>query len=64
VIAAADVYHALLEPRPHRAALPRDGAQQVLAAEVTAGRLTATQSGRCWTPPGIACAVRSATRAD
>lgn len=39
VIAAADVYHALLEPRPHRAALPRDGAQQVLAAEVTAGRL-------------------------
>jgi len=39
VIAAADVYHALLEPRPHRAALPRDRAQQVLAAEVTAGRL-------------------------
>ncbi len=39
VIAAADVYHALLEPRPHRAALERDAARQVLLAEVTAGRL-------------------------
>jgi len=39
VIAAADVYHALLEPRPHRAAWTPDGAHQVLAAEVTAGRL-------------------------
>jgi len=39
VIAAADVYHALLEPRPHRAALPREGARDVLCAEVTAGRL-------------------------
>jgi HD-GYP domain-containing protein (c-di-GMP phosphodiesterase class II) len=39
VIAAADVYHALLEPRPHRAALAPDAARQVLAAEVTGGRL-------------------------
>jgi len=39
LIAAADVYHALLEPRPYRAALERDAARQVLAAEVTAGRL-------------------------
>ncbi len=39
VIAAADVYHGLLEPRPHRAALSRDAARQVLAAEVTEGRL-------------------------
>jgi HD-GYP domain-containing protein (c-di-GMP phosphodiesterase class II) len=39
VIAAADVYHALLEPRPHRAAWARDAARQVLAAEVTDGRL-------------------------
>jgi HD-GYP domain-containing protein (c-di-GMP phosphodiesterase class II) len=39
VIAAADVYHALLEPRPYRAALRRDAAQQVLEAEVTDGRL-------------------------
>ena len=39
VIAAADVYHALLEPRPHRAAWAPDAARQVLAAEVTDGRL-------------------------
>ncbi len=39
VIAAADVYHALLEPRPHRAAWPRDEARTVLTAEVTDGRL-------------------------
>lgn len=39
VIAAADVYHALREPRAHRAAMPRDAAQQVLATEVAAGRL-------------------------
>ena len=39
VIAAADVYHALLEPRPHRAAWPREEARQVLTAEVTDGRL-------------------------
>jgi HD-GYP domain-containing protein (c-di-GMP phosphodiesterase class II) len=39
VIAAADVYHALLEPRPHRAAMERDAARQVLTAEVTEGRL-------------------------
>jgi HD-GYP domain-containing protein (c-di-GMP phosphodiesterase class II) len=39
VIAAADVYHALLEPRPHRPARDREAAQQVLSAEVTAGRL-------------------------
>jgi HD-GYP domain-containing protein (c-di-GMP phosphodiesterase class II) len=39
LIAAADVYHALLEPRPHRAAWPRDAAREVLAAEVTEGRL-------------------------
>jgi HD-GYP domain-containing protein (c-di-GMP phosphodiesterase class II) len=39
VIAAADVYHALLEPRPHRSALTRDAAREVLATEVTDGRL-------------------------
>jgi HD-GYP domain-containing protein (c-di-GMP phosphodiesterase class II) len=39
VIAAADVYHALLEPRPHRAALSREQARDVVCAEVTAGRL-------------------------
>jgi HD-GYP domain-containing protein (c-di-GMP phosphodiesterase class II) len=39
VISAADVYHALLEPRPHRPAWTRDAARQVLASEVTDGRL-------------------------
>jgi HD-GYP domain-containing protein (c-di-GMP phosphodiesterase class II) len=41
VLAAADVYHALLEPRPHRAAFTRDAARQVLTAEARAGRLDA-----------------------
>jgi len=39
LIAAADVYHALLEPRPHRPAWTRDAARDILAAEVTDGRL-------------------------
>jgi HD-GYP domain-containing protein (c-di-GMP phosphodiesterase class II) len=39
VIAAADVYHALLEPRPHRPALLQEEARQVLTGQVTAGRL-------------------------
>jgi HD-GYP domain-containing protein (c-di-GMP phosphodiesterase class II) len=39
VIAAADVYHALLEPRPHRDALPSAAAVDVLTAEVAGGRL-------------------------
>jgi HD-GYP domain-containing protein (c-di-GMP phosphodiesterase class II) len=39
LIAAADVYHALLEPRPHRAAWARDEARKVLMSEVTDGRL-------------------------
>jgi HD-GYP domain-containing protein (c-di-GMP phosphodiesterase class II) len=39
LIAAADVYHAMLEPRPHRAAWSRGAAQEGLAAEVTDGRL-------------------------
>jgi HD-GYP domain-containing protein (c-di-GMP phosphodiesterase class II) len=39
VIAAADVYHRLLEPRPYRPALMREAACEVLAAEVTSGRL-------------------------
>jgi HD-GYP domain-containing protein (c-di-GMP phosphodiesterase class II) len=41
VIAAADVYHALLEPRPHRDARQPAQARDILAAEVTAGRLDA-----------------------
>jgi HD-GYP domain-containing protein (c-di-GMP phosphodiesterase class II) len=39
VIAAADVYHALLEPRPYREARACDAARHTLEGEVTDGRL-------------------------
>jgi HD-GYP domain-containing protein (c-di-GMP phosphodiesterase class II) len=39
LLAAADVYHAMTEPRPHRAPLDPDRASRELRAEVTAGRL-------------------------
>jgi HD-GYP domain-containing protein (c-di-GMP phosphodiesterase class II) len=39
LLAAADVYHALLEPRPHRAARTPDDARATLAIEVSEGRL-------------------------
>ncbi len=39
LLASADVYHALLESRPHRPAFSREDAGRVLTTEVTAGRL-------------------------
>jgi len=39
VLAAADVYHAMTEPRPHRAALAADVAAKELRREVESGRL-------------------------
>lgn len=39
ILAAADVYHALLENRPHRPALAPDAASETLLSEVRAGRL-------------------------
>ena len=39
LLAAADVYHALREPRPQRPALAADAAAEVLRDEVRAGRL-------------------------
>jgi len=39
VLAAADVYQSMIEPRPHRAARPTDDAARQLRAEVAAGRL-------------------------
>lgn len=39
ILAAADVYQALCEPRPHRAALDRGAAAQVLHKEVRGGHL-------------------------
>ncbi len=39
ILAAADVYHAMTEPRPHRTALDPDEAARALRDEVKAGRL-------------------------
>jgi len=39
ILAAADVYHAMTEPRPHRAALSPERAADELRAEARAGRL-------------------------
>lgn len=39
ILAAADVYQAMTEPRPYRPALPADGAADQLRREVRAGRL-------------------------
>ena len=39
LLAAADVYHAMTEPRPHRAPLDPDRASRELRAEAIAGRL-------------------------
>ncbi len=39
LLAAADVYHAMTEERPHRSALSRGAAAAQLGAEVSAGRL-------------------------
>ena len=39
ILAAADAYHAMTEPRPYRAELPRGAAAAELRAEVRAGRL-------------------------
>ena len=46
LLAAAYAYHAMTEPRPHRAPLDPDRAFRDLRAEVIAGRWTAPQ----WTP--------------
>jgi HD-GYP domain-containing protein (c-di-GMP phosphodiesterase class II) len=39
LLAAADAYHAMTEPRPHRAALPGDAAAAALNTEAKVGRL-------------------------
>jgi DNA-binding NarL/FixJ family response regulator len=41
LLAAADAYHAMTEPRPHREALPPARAAATLREEVAAGRLDA-----------------------
>jgi DNA-binding CsgD family transcriptional regulator len=39
LLAAADAYHAMTEPRPHRPALPPEQAAELLGQEARAGRL-------------------------
>jgi HD-GYP domain-containing protein (c-di-GMP phosphodiesterase class II) len=39
LLAAADAYHAMTEPRPHRAALAPERAAEILAGDARAGRL-------------------------
>lgn len=39
ILAAADVYHAMLEPRPHRPACTQEAASEELLREARAGRL-------------------------
>jgi HD-GYP domain-containing protein (c-di-GMP phosphodiesterase class II) len=41
LLAAADAYHAMMEPRPHRQALSPERAAETLSQEVRAGRLDA-----------------------
>jgi HD-GYP domain-containing protein (c-di-GMP phosphodiesterase class II) len=41
LLAAADAYHAMTEPRPHREPIAPDRAAEILAMQATAGRLDA-----------------------
>lgn len=58
LLAAADAYHAMTEPRPHRSALPPERAAQTLAEEASAGRLdpdavTAVVQAAGYVPPRL-----------
>jgi HD-GYP domain-containing protein (c-di-GMP phosphodiesterase class II) len=58
LLAAADAYHAMTEPRPHRSPLPPDRAAQTLADEASAGRLdpdavTAVVEAAGYAPPRL-----------
>jgi DNA-binding CsgD family transcriptional regulator len=52
ILAAADVFHALTEERPHRAAFEPAAAARALADEASAGRLDATAVRRVLDPAG------------
>jgi HD-GYP domain-containing protein (c-di-GMP phosphodiesterase class II) len=58
LLAAADTYHAMTEPRPHRAALSREAAAEVLGHEARSGRLdpeavAAVLEGAGHRPPSV-----------
>jgi HD-GYP domain-containing protein (c-di-GMP phosphodiesterase class II) len=57
LLAAADAYHAMTEPRPHRPALSPDTAAAELSHAVAAGKLDESASGSApLIPPGSATA--------
>jgi HD-GYP domain-containing protein (c-di-GMP phosphodiesterase class II)/DNA-binding CsgD family transcriptional regulator len=52
LLAAADAYHAMTEPRPHRDPMSPDQAAQTLGAEARAGRLDPDAAGAVLTVAG------------
>ena len=52
LLAAADAYHAMTEPRPHRAPLSPEQAAETLARSVAPGSSTRMRSPRCSRRPG------------
>jgi DNA-binding NarL/FixJ family response regulator len=58
LLAAADVYHAMTEPRPHRPALAGAAAARELRAEVRAGRLDGTAAAAVLEAAGHRAAAR------
>ncbi len=60
LLAAADAYHAMTEPRAHRDPVPPDRASDLLRAEVAAGRLDADAVGAVLTAAGHHAPVRRA----
>jgi HD-GYP domain-containing protein (c-di-GMP phosphodiesterase class II)/DNA-binding CsgD family transcriptional regulator len=65
LLAAADCYHAMGEPRPHRRALPAGAAARELSREAEAGRLAADAVHAVLTAAGQAQPRRAtATRAE
>ncbi|MEO7069749.1 MAG: HD domain-containing phosphohydrolase [Nostocoides sp.] len=60
ILAAADTFHAALEPRPHRAAIDRQAAADLLGREVRAGRLGGDGVAAVLTAAGERRGVRDA----
>jgi HD domain-containing protein len=54
LLAAADAYHAMTEPRPHRAALAPEQAAETLGVRLVPDGSIPTPSPRCWRWPAIA----------
>jgi HD-GYP domain-containing protein (c-di-GMP phosphodiesterase class II) len=58
LLAAADAYHAMTEPRPHREPLTSVQAAQVLRAQATAGKLDAAATAAVLTAAGHRASAR------